>query len=125
MRKYLIGLIALFALVAVTPASAAVGGFFTGNDTMVDCKDTGSGEGGVNVSKYNECVVYLAGISDAAEVFSSLEGTRLKICAPNGTSVEQLRQVFLNFMNARPEKWNLSAAFLALTAFANAWPCKE
>ncbi len=125
MKNHLIGLAALFALVAVTPASAAVGSFYTGNEMMTLCKDTNIGEGGANVSKYNECVVYLAGISDAAEVFSSLEGTRLKICAPNGTSVEQLRQVFLNFMNARPEKWNLSAAFLALTAFANAWPCKE
>ncbi len=127
MRKYLVGLTALFALVVVTPVSAEGYFFYTGNDMMDRCKDTGTGEGVVNAAKYKACVVYLAGAMDAHETLVDWGRIPNRVICPSsgGILLEQLRQVFLNYMNAKPAKWHLSASGLALNAFREAWPCKE
>ena len=46
-------------------------------------------------------------------------------CIPKTVKFEQLRQVFLDYMNVIPEYWHLAAGGLGLDAFRLAWPCKE
>ena len=57
MRKNLIRLTALFALVVVTFESAAGGSFYTGNEMMTLCKDTNIGESKVSIQRYNGSLV--------------------------------------------------------------------
>jgi hypothetical protein len=60
----------VLALVLLWPigAAAAFKNFSVG-DIQDFCVGTKSGESNANVPKYNICVLYLAGISDAASTF--------------------------------------------------------
>jgi hypothetical protein len=125
---------ALVLLVAAQGAAAAY--FYTGATLMERCTNTKPGEANANVASYNECVGYLAGISDATDaaaiettdtdvgyIFGDLESSHA--CIPENANLEQLRQVFLRHMRQRPEKWHLPASGLVLYALAKALPCKK
>ena len=123
MRKYLIGLTVLFALVVVTPAKAE---YYDGNRMMEYCKDTQAGESAQSIAKYNKCVPFLGAVLDTYDILRRWDVIDVRvICRPLGVSQEQLRQVFLNHMNVNPRAWHDTAAGLALDAFEEAWPCKE
>ncbi len=119
----------VLGLVLIVP-SVGSAGFYTGKDLMQVCEQPPS-----NVSAYNQCIMYLAGIADANESLLMLTLTEdnpfLKglvvgpFCAPNGIGLKQLRQVFLNYMNAEPQFWHLNAGDRALGVFRKAWPCPE
>jgi hypothetical protein len=119
------------ALVLLCPMGA-VAEFYVGNEIQGFCVGTGEGESNRSVSKYNICVMYLAGLSDAASTLSAWDYRHKKngstppaSCGPKGRSQEQLRQVWLNDAKAHPEDLHLDASSLALNAFEEAWPCKR
>lgn len=81
MRKYLIGLAALFALVVVTPVNAT---FYDGNELMHLCKDANSGG---TPMKYNACVGFFAGVIDAQGTFVAWKlMLRPIVCIPDGVT---------------------------------------
>jgi hypothetical protein len=128
MRKCLVRLTALFALAVVTPASAQLNsgyGFYTGNALMRLCKNTDRTESTPDFASYSECVAYLSGVIDTYGMLMNLDAIPRAICSPGKATQEQLRQAFLKYMNANPEKWRHAAVSHALVAFAAAWPCKE
>ena len=128
MRKYLFGLSALLALVAVTSVSAQSQsgyGFYTGSAMMRLCKDTDRTESSPDFASYSACVAFLSGVNDTNEMLMKLEAIPKAVCSPSEITQEQLRQAFLKYMNSNPEKWHHAAAGHALVAFAMAWPCKE
>ena len=126
MRKYLIGLSVL--LVVVTPVSAQSQsgyGFYTGSAMRRLCKNTDRTESSPDFVSYKECVAYLAGVSDTYGMLMNLETISKVFCPPSRVSQEQLRQVFLEYMNSNPEKWHHAATSHAIVAFVKAWPCKH
>ena len=128
MRKCLARLTALFALAVVTPVSAQPDsgyGFYTGNALMRLCKNTDRTESTPDFASYSECVAFLSGVIDTYGMLMNLEAIPKAVCSPVKVTQEQLRQVFLKYMNANPEKWHHAAASHAIVAFAMAWPCKE
>jgi hypothetical protein len=98
---------------------AARGSFFSGNDIQKLC-DSG------NVA----CGVYLAGLADAVTFFTVGGGmfpkgeTLFGSCIPEGVTIQQLRQVWLNNAKARPEVLQRGASIVGLVAFDDAWRCK-
>ena len=101
MRKFLIGLTTLFALVVAMPVNAQTISFLNGNEIMKICKDSDSGERRQNESNYNACVTYLMGVTDAHHTLvdrGSMPNSYF--CLSIGVSGEQLRQVFLKYMDA-------------------------
>ena len=130
MRKYLIGITALFALVVVTPVHVQAY-VYDGNEMMDFCKGSKFGESKANASTLAACIGYLAGSVDG--YFTEFGWDKSlgndpnnRLCAPDGAQIEQLRQVFLYYMTASPQNGPLShAASLPLNAFHEAWPCKE
>ena len=128
MRKCLVRLSALLALVAVTPVSAQSQsgyGFYTGSAMMRLCKNTDRTESSPDFASYKECVAYLAGVYDTYGMLMNLEAIPKAVCSPSEITQEQLRQAFLKYMNSNPEKWHHAATGHALVAFAKAWPCKQ
>ncbi len=128
MRKCLAGLTALFALAVVTPVSAqphSGHGFYTGSAMMRLCKNTDRTESTPDFASYSECVAFLSGVIDTYGMLMNLEAIPKAICSPVNVTQEQLRQVFLKYMNSNPEKWHHAAASHAIVAFAMAWLCKE
>ncbi len=128
MRKYLIGLSALLALmvvISVNAQSQSGYGFYTGSAVMRLCKNTDRTESTPDITNYKECVAYLAGVSDTYGMLMSLDAIPRAICSPSKVTQEQLRQAFLKYMSANPEKWHHAATSHAVVAFAIAWPCKE
>jgi hypothetical protein len=118
----------LLVLVLLWPA-AALSGFYTGNDIQERCVGTRHGEPNANVSMFNSCIAYLAGIEDAAKTLKGWgytnHGAPTGSCIPNGVTAGQLRQAWLNHTSQRPEGLRLDAASLVLNAFEKAWPCKR
>ena len=128
MRKHLIGLTALFALVVATPVNAQSDSgysFYTGNAMMSLCKNTNRSGSTPDIASYSECVAFLAGVIDTYGMLMNLEAIPKAVCTPKQATREQLRQVFLKYMNANPEIWHQAATSHAIVAFATAWPCKE
>lgn len=123
LRKLTIGpLFGAALLIAAAPVSA--GGFYSGNELLKFCKDPHPYEVGAAVVAYARCVMYLAGISDLEQIHETL-GHTTGFCIPPGTSVEQLRQVFLLWMDQHPRRWHMGAGVLTLNAFSEAWPCAD
>ncbi len=123
MRKCMIGLTTLFALVVATPVNAT---FYSGNELMHLCRNTKPGECGQNMAHYNACVGFLTGLNDAQETLVFWKRmSELGFYIPVGISQEQLRQVFLKFMDQHPTTSEMQAGSLALNAFERGWPCKE
>ena len=123
MRKYLISLALLTALVVATPVNAV---FYSGNVMMDNCNNTGYGESVQNESSYYACISFLAGINDTQAILVSWHlASKPIFCIPGGARPEQLRQVFLAYMKQKPEEWDLPASGQAIRAFAGAWPCKQ
>ena len=109
MRKCLVRLTALFALAVVTPASAQPDsgyGFYTGNALMRLCKNTDRTESTPDFASYSECVAFLSGVIDTYGMLMNLEAIPKAVCSPVKVTQEQLRQVFLKYMNSNPEKWH-------------------
>ena len=102
----------LFALALLSP-SLGNAGYQTGNDLMDHCE-----------KDYDVCYWYLMGVADTTRTLSVWGGIKPPLCDPVGTSGQQLRQVFLNWMRKHPQQWHLSASGLALNALGEAWPCK-
>ena len=124
MRKYIVGFSALLALVVVISVNASA--FYDGNDMMEICKGTDIDESDTDMSKYNECVAYLAALDDAQESFVYWKQMpKLIACIPDDVRQAQLRHVFLEYMSERSQYWHLPAASFAIDAFYEAWPCKE
>jgi len=102
MRKCLVRLTALFALVVGMSVNA--GYFYTGNDLMRLCKNTGQSESGQSVRKYSECTGYLASVVDFDEALPRLRILPSRLCVPEGVTNEQLRQVYLAYMGKHPNE---------------------
>ncbi len=116
----------LILLWPVAVMGQKVGVFYVGNELMELCEGTDTGEPKENIPKYNECVKYLSGISDATSTWQAWGNILpMEICVATGVTFEQLRQVFLKFMRQRPEEWHLAAASLMLSAYQEAWPCQS
>ncbi len=89
------------------------------------CKNTDRTESTPDFASYSECVAFLSGVIDTYGMLMILEAIPKAVCSPGKATQEQLRQVFLKYMNANPEKWHQAATSNAIVAFAMAWPCKE
>ncbi len=121
-------LTALFALVVVTNVGAQLDsghGFYTGNALMRLCENTDRTESTPDFASYSECVAFLSSVIDTYGMLMNLEAIPKAVCSPSKITQEQLRQAFLKYMNANPEKWRHAAVSHAIVAFAGAWPCKE
>lgn len=89
------------------------------------CENTDRTESTPDFASYSECVAFLAGVFDTYGMLMKLEAIPKAVCGPGEVTQEQLRQVFLKYMNSNPEKWHHAAASHAIVAFATAWPCKH
>ena len=115
----------LAALGLLMVAQWASADFMSGSSVMERCENTESRESGANVSKYNACVMYLAGIADATQSWQRWGDLKPQVCIPETANVEQLRRVFLRYMRKYPEKWHVSAGSLALNAYLSSFPCEK
>lgn len=89
------------------------------------CENTDRTESTPDFASYSECVAFLAGVFDTYGMLMKLEAIPKAVCGPGEVTQEQLRQVFLKYMNSNPEKWHHAAASHAIVAFAMAWPCEQ
>ena len=117
----------LLVLVLCWPVVGYSANYFTGNDMMKNCVGTNSEEPNVNLSKYNSCVMYLAGVADAEKTYSNaLQSSSIAVddlCLPYGVTLEQIRQVFMRYMQKHPGDWHWNASNLVHIAFAETWFC--
>ena len=122
----------LFCALALLWSVGAMAGFSTGNELQERCLGTRAGEANADEAKYNSCVSYLTGLADVVEVLTAWNyrhvGNGFKpngACIPLSASQEQLRQVWLKYADAKPQKLHTNAASSALNAFEEAWPCSD
>ncbi len=116
----------LIAVVLVWPVvvgAVEVGAFFNGTYLMKMCDGTNTGESKDSIARYNSCVAYLGGISDATATYEKWGLMQPEFCSPKRISVEQLRQVSLRYLRKHPEDWHLAGGSLVAFAFREAWPC--
>jgi hypothetical protein len=116
--------IAALALLMAAQGAAATS-FYGGNRLMAECEKTGQGESLANATRYSTCVSYLAGVVDTTDAWHESGRLQGRLCLPKGVSMEQLRQVFLQWMRQNPAEWHYSASSSVMGAFSAAWPCKK
>jgi hypothetical protein len=111
---WLVFLVSMLTATASTAASTAY--FKVGDDLKASCEATAAGEQNASTAEHLLCLGYLQAVVDTDATFA---------CIPQGVTSSQLRQVFLDWLNERPDHLSFSAASLALTAFSESWPCKK
>lgn len=129
MRRMLrasLGVALLVSLPAVgSAAEASIAYFKVGNDLMDSCEATAAGEENASTAEYLLCLGYLQAVADTDATFAEWGEYPRQACIPQGTTSSQLREVFLEWLKERPDHLKFSAASLALTAYSEAWPCKQ
>jgi hypothetical protein len=71
------------------------------------------------------CFGYVSGVMDLIYLVDDADKSLLSVCAPEGTSVEQLVQIFVNFARSRPEKWHEQARLGMMASLWAAFPCRK
>ena len=120
------GLAFLIVLLSAAGSTAASTVYFKiGDDLKASCDGTAAGEENASTAEYLLCLGYLQGVVDTDVTFAEWSEYPRQACIPQGVTSSQLRQTFLVWLNARPDHLHFGAASLALTAFAETWPCKK
>jgi len=66
-----------------------------------------------------QCLGYVQGIADEFEMMRSINGGTA--CTPAGVQTSQLIDVAASYLQKHPEKRQLGAAFLVISAYSEAW----
>lgn len=96
--------------------------FFVAGEILADCESE-------NISRQNNCVYYLASVIDtltsASELADQIGELRFPklICTTPNVTTDQLRKIFITFLNDRPEHLHGTASSEAQFAFVKAFPC--
>ena len=107
MKKLILSL-GFFVVLLPTPSIA--GGFQSGNQLLMLCKDSfGSFNNGV-------CLGYVSGVTDTM-------GSN--ICLTSGVTVQQLDSVVKKYMNEHPEILHYLASSIIREALIKAFPCSS
>ena len=119
-------LVFLFLTFSAAGSGAASTAYFkVGDDLKASCEGTAAGEPNASTAEYLLCLGYLQAVVDTDATFDEWGDAARKACVPQGVTSSALRQVFLEWINERPDYLHFSAASLALTAFSESWPCKK
>lgn len=106
-------------------AMASTAYFKVGDDLIASCEGTAAGEAAASTPEYLLCLGYLQAVVDTDATFAEWGEYPRQACVPQGTTSSELREVFLAWLKERQDYLEFSAASLALTAYAEAWPCKK
>lgn len=123
------GVVPSFALLvllslATSSASAEPVYFKVGDDVKTSCEGTAAGEAKSSTAEYLLCLGYLQGVVDTDVTYAEWSQYPRQICIPKGVTSSGLRQVFLEWLNAKPPEYlSFGAASLVLTAYSETWPC--
>lgn len=112
-------------LMPVVSSAASTVYYKIGEDLKISCEGTAAGEENASTAEYLLCLGYLQAVVDTDATIAEWGELPRQACIPQGVTSSQLRLVFLEWLNERPDYLLFSAASLALTAFAETWPCKK
>ncbi len=110
-------IVAALLLASGGTAQAQKGGYFwTGNNLLRVCN-----------ASLEVCLAYVAGVVDAAAAANALTGSfaGFKICIRGAVSVNQAKDVILNYLRAHPEQRDANAASIAAYALQRAFHCQN
>ncbi len=121
------GWLVILVLMLMPGMSSAASPFYfkIGEDLKISCEGTAAGEENASTAEYLLCLGYLQAVVDTDATIAEWGELPRQACIPQGVTSSQLRLVFLEWLNERPDYLRFSAASLALTAFAETWPCKK
>jgi hypothetical protein len=93
--------------------------FVTGNELFGLCTDSGA-------ASHNFCTGYVEGVVDAILVMNALKTSGLSTgaCLQEKVTVDQVRDVVMQYLTAHPERRQQAAAGEALWALQAGFPCK-
>jgi len=115
----------LLLLLTAGSAAPATVYFKVGEDLKASCEGTAAGEVNASTAEYLLCLGYLQAVVDTDVTFAEWSEYPRQACIPQGITSSTLRQVFLDWLNAKgPEYLTFGAASLVLTAYSESWPCK-
>lgn len=111
-KKIMLMVVMLFSL------RLASAGFHTGSELLSDC----------SAEEMHErffCMGYIAGISGADDAYADWgEKAKESICLRDKVTLGQLRLVVIHWLEAHPDKLDLSSDYLVPQALEEAFPCK-
>jgi hypothetical protein len=109
----------------VPPGTADTWVFENGNDLFQRCNSS-------LVSDQTFCMGYIVGAADLVgleQVSNGPDNTILwkfrSVCAPQGVTVQQIKDVVLKYMRDNPERRADSGASLVVQAISQAWVCPK
>jgi hypothetical protein len=120
MKKYLYDGLAVLAMTAAFPHSshAAGGAAWNGNNILEECKvSTKDVKNQKQAMDYISCFRYVRGLGDGL-----ISGGA---CLSPRITSQQLVEVAIKYLRAHPEKRHLDANNVLITAWSEAWPCKD
>jgi hypothetical protein len=66
---------------------------------------------------------YVAGVHDAVSTLQSVQAVAERICAPYGSTPEELGEVVKEYMDKYPDRRHQSAAAIVVLALRDGFPC--
>ena len=97
---------------------------YSGLDLLEQCSENLSGEEQNDARDVDPCRMYIQGIVDGHETYVAWAQMSATYCIPSGTDSDDLRQVFLLWIEERPDTWTYKAASLVTMSLKEIFPCE-
>ena len=113
--------VVVFCGLELCPVAPVQAGFYSGNVLFEICMT--ARDDPAYFEKSYECAAYISGAVDAFN--STREANKLKSCIPAEVTINQLRDVTVDYLRAKPTGRAKSASALVFAAVRKAWPCSR
>jgi hypothetical protein len=101
-----------------TMGSALALGYMSGDDLLANCRAD------VDSNGQGRCLGYIAGLADFIITRQELR-KQADICFPDGASAEQMRDIVVRFLEARPQIRQYKADGAVVEALLKVWSCPK
>ena len=117
LRPFAATVFSIFLLSAPEQASAS---FRSGNELYEQCATLRSDPAYYQLEAY--CVGYIVGAYDMMELAQQIRG--VPPCVRAGTTVQQLREIVVRYLERNPQNRDLAASALVAVALGEAYGCR-
>ncbi|MCF8532423.1 MAG: hypothetical protein K9G48_05435 [Reyranella sp.] len=75
-------------------------------------------------AKASLCLGFIMGVLDTITTLQATNQAARQVCVSRGVTPGQAKDVFLSYLNQKPQERHLAAASIVWVAMHEAWPCR-
>lgn len=118
MKPILLALLLVGTSLPARSQSVPVTVLVNGNEMLDWCTSSTSN------AKHSLCLGFIMGVLDTITTMQATNQAQRQVCVPRGVTPGQAKDVYLAFLNQKPQERHLAAGSTVWVAMREVWPCR-